>query len=190
MPAPTVTPGLLSASWCAKKLLSSGTTRKAEPARGEEDASPEKWSRREDEREEWPGTGPLAALPVTAGQALLYQAAAARLDREDASLEMLLPGSHGLARLVLRAGEEMTVDADHVRTSGNGATRVKGPVAARRVTVEVGEAGDSPAEAVDVLGMEGDVEMLLEIGTGIPLEVRGAVPGLGRLTVRLARIEP
>jgi hypothetical protein len=157
--------------------------------RGQRRGDPEAWTLYREEHEAWPDVA-VGDVPVTDGHSLLYQAAAARLDREGQTLEVLLWTHDRLVRLVLRAAEAETVDARFRRHVSGQWVRVAGPVSARRVTVDVEPLSpEGLPEDLDVLGMKRGVELALEVGTGLPLEVRGEVPPVGRVVVRLVEAE-
>lgn len=149
--------------------------------------APEDWSSVRDVHEAWPVES--AALPTTAGHALLYQAAAARLDREDAGLDVLAWRRGRLLRVELRAREIVALAADFERRAGGTSSRVRGPVSVRRVEVTAVPLDGGPEVDLDVLGMRDRVELFLERGTAVPIEVRGVVDGAGEVRVRLRAVE-
>ena len=139
------------------------------------------WSGRSDEHVAW-GDGPIEGAR-SSSFALLHQAMAGRLDREGASAAFLVHSKGRLLRVELRAQELVEVDADYTL---NG-SRVEGPQQLRRVTVTGDDLDAEEDESpVGLLGMSSGIELFLAPGSGLPVEVRGKVSGLGELRVRLA----
>jgi len=163
--------------------------RRAPDDRGDRKADPTTWPVYRDEHESWPEGGPFD-LPVTDGHALLYQAAASRLDREGATLDVLLWTHERLVMLHLRATDRVMLPVDFQRRGPDGWSRVDAKVPARRVAIDVEPVSpEGEPEELDVLGMKRGVEMYLEEGTGLPLEVRGQVSPVGDVAVRLTEAE-
>lgn len=144
------------------------------------------WSRRTDEHVPWELSGEPA--PATSGYALLHQAMAGRLDREGAASLFLVHAKGRLLEVRLEAAGLVEVEASYLLRRPGEVRRVKGRRSLRRVVVSGRAVGadEEGGSAVGLLGMSSDVELFLEPGTGLPVELRGVVDGAGALRVRLA----
>lgn len=146
--------------------------------------SVEEWSDRSEEHVVWQAAEDGG--PRSSSFGLLYQATALRLDREGASASLQVHSKGRLLRLRLEARELVEVDVDLQRSQGGRTRHLKGEQALRRVTVDGDAVGADGSESpVGLLGMSSGIELFLEPGTGLPVEVRGDLPKLGRLRVRL-----
>jgi hypothetical protein len=145
------------------------------------------WTKRSEKHVTWEAD---EGRPRTASFALLYQAAALRLDRPGASAVLQVHAKGRLLNVALQARELAEVEVDLQRKQGGEERRVKGVQRLRRVTVDGDAAGDDGSESpVGLLGMSEGMELYLEPGSGLPVEVRGKVPKLGDLRVRLVEAE-
>ena len=90
---------------------------------------------------------------------------------------MVLPTHSGPVRVVAHA-EGMAADA-----SGR---------AARRVMVEPAGEEDQDADGgrIEILGIRGALEVLIQPGTGVPLEISGDVKAAGHVTAHLEKWAP
>ena len=148
-------------------------------------ASIDEWSKRSEEHVAWPE--PPGDLPRSSSFALLHEAMARRLDREGASAELVVYSKGRVMRVGLKAHDLVEVDVDYERRAAGGVERVEGRRPLRRVEVEGDTVGDDEGEsAVSLLGLESDLELYLEPGTGLPVEIRGGVKLFGKVRVRLA----
>lgn len=160
----------------------------ADPKAAAED--PSAWTRRSESFQESP-IAPPSGLPITESYALLYLASAARLDRPDSQLRLVILSEARLVELTFNAGEliqkRVTFDeawpgAERHRSGGLLLRRV-------RVTARPLDAADGGADVdLGFLGMRGDLTILVEVGTGIPVELSGHAEHVGALTVRLDRV--
>jgi hypothetical protein len=123
---------------------------------------------------------PPDGRPIVDVAALLWLVTARRLDREGASLHVA----------VVSKGRRIGVDATareiaEIESLAGAEAR---PVLARRVEIEPAE--DDEEESVTLLGMQGGIDLYVEVGTGRPVEIRGKVPKIGRITARVVGAEP
>ena len=145
----------------------------------------DRWTKRSEKHVTWPEGREL--LPRTSSFGLLYQASALRLDREGAKAKLHIHAKGRLLEVSVEAKELVSVGVDHEVTRGGKTERVEGKRELRRVLVS-GDAADGKDEEspVGLLGMSSGLELFLEPGTGLPVEVRGKVAKIGELRVRLA----
>jgi hypothetical protein len=136
---------------------------------------------------------PEGAL-VTDSYALIYVASAARLDREGSTLVVHLLQNEKLVELRFTSFETRDTKCE-LTVGGSGGERLQTSAKVRRVTL-TGRVVGQPAAAgkgddVDLphMGLRGSLTMLVEVGTGIPLEFSGRTDTIGELTVRLQRVD-
>lgn len=87
-----------------------------------------------------------------------------------------------------RAGEE-SVDVQYARRSGDREQRVAETV--RAAVLKIGSRplpGDASPEPLELLGIEGDVEILVDAPSGLPVRIRGRVPDFGTADFRLVEV--
>jgi hypothetical protein len=148
------------------------------------------WTRRRDRLERWREVVP-SGLVVSDSYALLYLVSAGRLDRGGSELRFCLEADDRLVEVRLVAGELIT-DRFELEEVAGGSTRVRSGEIRAQAVRGLGRpvGGGGGAEDVDLgfLGLKGEVTILLEEGTGMPLEVRGRAEGVGRVTVRVRRV--
>lgn len=131
---------------------------------------------------------------VTDSYALFYLASAARLDRQGARLTTFLLQDEQLVELTFTALEQRQIHCD-VRLTGPQGERRQTSALVRRVTLSGRLAGQPPKTKGDdvdlgLLGLRGSLQMLVEVGTGIPIAISGHTASIGELTVHLDRITP
>ncbi len=142
------------------------------------------WTDRSEKHVAWPTGAASGARSSSFG--LIYQAAALRLDVEGASAQVRVFSKGELHEVTLTAEDLVAVDVNLQREEGGVLQRVRGERELRRVTVTGDVVGAEDSESpVGLLGMSSGIELFLEPGTGLPLEIRGVVPKLGALRVRL-----
>lgn len=164
---------------------------RAEPrSKAEPDRRPELWTGRSETFKKWSPKTP-DGVAVTESYALLYLVSRARLDRQGSELVIYTVADERLVEITFTGdqliGERMSFD----EVVDGRDTERRGMVVARRVLGTGRFVGDdAPSEDVDTgfLGMRGPLEMLIEQGTGVPLEISGDAKGIGSLTVKLKRI--
>lgn len=148
------------------------------------------WSRRSERLERWDGSVP-PGLVVSDSYALLYLASAGRLERGGNDLRFCLEADKRLVEVRFVPGEVVT-DRFEVEVVADGGTQLRRGEMRARAVRGIGRplAGGATGEDVDLgfLGLKGEITILFEEETGIPLEVRGRAEGVGRVTVRVRRV--
>ena len=115
--------------------------------------------------------GPRAIVDVAG---LLWLATGLRMDREGATMKVAVVSHGAVVPLDLSAKGTETIQSRG------------GAVVARRVLIRP---TDPEAEA-SLFGLRGDVDLLLETSSGMPVELRGRVAKLGAVRVRVVEVVP
>ena len=165
------------------------TWRSAPSSALEEKLGPEGWTLRKQYLAH-PTVSPPEGTPVTDAYALLYIASAARLDRKDGSLQIVMRADDGYVELAFASGGLSRVRVGFDESWPAGSRHRDGDVLVRSVRV-TGHGLDAtqPQDDVDLgfLGMRGALTIFVELGSGIPVAFSGRAEHVGNLTVRLDR---
>jgi len=159
---------------------------RAEP-RGSREArrGPERWT---DVRESYYPYGAVREGCATVSDpfVLLYLVSAADLSVGDA-LSVCVFNKKGLYRATLKPVESERIKAHYVEGPGKRGNQVDREAVALKILLTAqpvpGSAGK--LEGFEFLGLEGGVEILVDSESGLPLEIRGTLPEIGRLAFRL-----
>ncbi len=166
-------------------------TWRSEPADSREaSGDPSAWTRGSESFEQSPATSP-PGLPITESYALLYLASAARLDQPDARLRLAILSDARLIELAFTPDGLVRKRVSFEEAWPGGARRRSGELLLRKVRVTarpLDTAGGGADVDLGFLGMRGDLTILVEAGTGIPVELSGHAEHIGALTVRLDRV--
>lgn len=141
----------------------------------------------------------LRAYPVPAGQqpvveptGLLYAVAAAALDKPGDTLDVLVFRRRDTqaVRVEVLPAREISVQYDELWPRG--AIRRSGKVQALRLSLEGRPVpgADPEDDDLELLGLRGRLELLLDPATRAPLQLSGNVKILGSVTLRLAALRP
>lgn len=120
------------------------------------------------------------ALPLLAGRLL---------DGDGGAAEVVVYTDFNFYRVRMTQGPGPEVKVDY-RVEGE-ANAVKGRVATRMVTLAV-----SPLVPLEdkpdfsLLGLEGDITLLFDPTTGVPVQLRGKAPRVGKTSINLRRVVP
>ena len=176
--------------WKLRRYVDDGYHRwRAEPeGRNERDAKAEAWSDRSERDYRWPSIPDDAA--VTDPYALLYLISVARLDRDDARLDILLSSKDRVVELSFAAAGLVRRDEKWTETWETGSRPRSDAVVLRRVEGTASSVdGEVAGGDIDTgfFGMEGPLTIYVEPGTGMPVVVEGKASGIGHLEVRLER---
>ncbi|HPC84764.1 MAG TPA: hypothetical protein P5234_15740 [Thermoanaerobaculaceae bacterium] len=165
--------------------------RAAPASSAEESTGPEQWSRRRDRLVRATPPLPEGAVVVDS-YALLYLASAARLERPNAELRVLLLAEEQPVELRFASGRLVQARLDYRERGTDGGRRQNREVLQRVVTVTAHRPGVAAArDEIDLgfLGMRGGVNIFLDAASGLPLLLQGRADTIGDLTVRLAAVE-
>jgi hypothetical protein len=165
--------------------------RAAPASPGEEESSPEGWSKRRARLVRAVAPLPAGAV-VTDSYALLYLVSAAGLNRQGSAFTAFILADDQPVELRFEAGGLVQQDADYQERRAGDSRRRRGPVLLRTVVVKARALSGQPGGGdVDLgfLGMRGGVRILVEAGTGLPVQVVGRTDAVGELTVNLQAVE-
>jgi hypothetical protein len=165
--------------------------RAAPASPSEEKASPEDWSKRRARLVRAAAPLPEGAV-VTDSYALLYLVSAAGMNRQGSAFATCVLADDQPVELRFQAGGLVQQDADFRERRAGGSLRRRGPVLLRTVVVKArAVSGQTGGGDVDLgfLGMRGDVRILVEARTGLPVQVVGRTDTIGELTVDLQAVE-
>jgi hypothetical protein len=155
----------------------------------EEGRGPEGWTARSQYLVK-PAVAPAAGTPVTDSYALLYLVSAARLDRKDSSMSLVLLSGDRYVEIAFAAGGLSYRRQNFEESWPGGVRRRDGNVLVRTVrgtARAVGAAETGPDVDLGFLGMRGALTLFVEVGTGIPVAFSGRAEYIGELTARLTR---
>ncbi len=154
-----------------------------EPERSDEPSDPETWSDDGVKRVTVEGAS-AGETPVTDSYALIWLISAARLDREGATLRAQLYAEERLISIEFVAEERRSERVKLTEVRGEDTTQRRDEIWVRRV---VGRPAEKDVD-IGFLGMQGEITVLVEEGTGIPVEIEGTADNVGHLRVRLDRV--
>ncbi len=154
--------------------------------------------------ERWTKTSEgLRAYPVDPGQqpvveptGLLYAISAAALNQPGDTLDVLVFRRRDTqtVRIEVQSPREVTVRYDELPTPGTGQVVVQrtGKVQALRLSLQgLPVPGGAPEDDdLELLGLRGRLELLLEPATRAPLQLSGNVKVVGAVTLRLTALRP
>jgi len=168
------------ARFCAEGI----DAQRREPEEGETKRPHAEWSKSSHRWEAYPGWAGDDLL-VSDPTALFYVAAAAPLEKpgDRYQVPVFTRGNLILVEMTVRAVDRVQVD---YTTGAGGNSRVKGAAEALRISLDAQHLDpDSDESDLELMGLRGDVEMLVDRETRLPLELSGKVPIAGRVKVRL-----
>jgi hypothetical protein len=165
-------------------------TWRSAPENSREAAQPARaWTHRKEYLVE-PAVGPPEGTPVSDPYVLIYLATAARLDRKDSRLKLVMLAEDRFVEVTLIAGNLTYSRARFQESWPVGARARTGDVLVRIVRATAKALGATEAsEDVDLgfLGMRGALTIYLEVGTALPVALSGRVQHIGEVTVSLDR---
>lgn len=163
--------------------------RRAPAIAAEQKLAAERWS--QIERFHYPHPDGIArTCPVVSEpSALLYVVSALRLERGEEAELCVFTGKR-LHRVLIQGGGLESLPGSYVEVAAGGRTVERsGPFQVRRLIVRPRpiEPGGS-TEEFELLGLAGDVELLVERESRVPLLIAGRLSHLGPVEVRLDRV--
>lgn len=145
---------------------------------------PEQWSRTSEGMRAW--SEAARQQPVTEASVLLWAVGAAALDRPGDRFEALAFSRRQVNRVTIEVTGRRREVVDYVERGPEGSRRRRESAEALVLRLHGAplEAGTEDDE-FELLGLRGDLEILLDPRTRAPLELRGRVKVAGQVTVRL-----
>lgn len=145
---------------------------------------PEQWTDLSEGMRPYPAGA--AGRPVTEATALLWLVAAGPLGKAGDRMEALTFSRRQVHRVTAEVTGERQVQVDFTETDAGATRRRRGDIGV--LVVRVRGAALDPAdgdESFELLGLRGDLELLLEPRQRLPLALRGRIKVLGDVTVEL-----
>ncbi len=168
-------------------------TRTHEPASGERNAPHEEWSRVSSKYTEHPislqPTSSTSQQRVAEPLTLLLAASAAPLDEPGDTTTLRVFSKGMLLDVELRVIAREASSHRYSESSPSGEREVSGSIDSLRIGLEGrSAAGSEDTAELELLGLHGEIEILLDPDTRIPLQISGKLPILGRVNVHLRRV--
>jgi hypothetical protein len=156
------------------------------PRKGEEKKPPEEWSEQTEGLRPYPTN--QASENVTESTGLIYVAAASDLNQPGDQMKILTYARSHLYRVSLVVAEPVRITVDYQETKAGKTVGRKSKLSPLRILIrgEPAENGDEKDE-FEMLGLKGDIELLLEPETRLPLQLNGNVKIVGRVSFRLRK---
>jgi len=158
------------------------------PGDGQEGLAPERWANGSDQafpHPPWAGSDLLVASP----SALFYILSVAGLSRPGDHVELPVFSRTDVSLMKIRVAKTERVRVDYTLSgSGQDERRVRDRVAALHLSLSAQPLDERSASDFQLMGLEGDVEILLDPEYRVPLEIEGRVPRAGKVTIRLQRL--
>lgn len=134
---------------------------------------------------------PPGGRPVLEGTGLLYAIAAAALDRPGDALEVLVFRRRDTQVVRIEVLPPQAVSVQYDELWPRGTVQRSGTVLPLRLSLQgLPVAGADPDEDLELLGLRGRLELLLDPATRAPLQLSGNVKIFGAVTLRLAAVRP
>ncbi|MBL8199584.1 MAG: hypothetical protein JNK40_01310 [Chromatiales bacterium] len=157
---------------------------------GEKSLMPARWTRTTEGLRAYPI--PPGAQPVVEPTGLLYAVAAAPLDKPGDTQDVLVFRRHDtqVVRIEVLPPREISVQYDELWPRG--AVQRSGKVQPLRLSLQglPVPGGDPEDDDLELLGLRGRLELLLDPATRAPLQLSGNVKIVGSVTLRLSALRP
>lgn len=153
--------------------------------RREAELPPENWTERTSGLRAYPPAA--AGLAITDATALLYLVAAADLRKAGDRSEFFTFSRRRVHRVAVTVSGKVETRADYEESTAGSQRRRQGRIEALRLVIRgspLHEAGGEN-EQFELLGLQGDIELLLEPASRAPLELRGRARMIGEVTFHL-----
>jgi hypothetical protein len=134
---------------------------------------------------------PLECPQVVDPMLIIYLVSAAPINQEGEILTLCVFGKQQLHQVRLGYHRMENLEVDYSVNSGEGRVHKKGRVDGLKITVEsepmVSDKKD--AENFSFLGMQDDIAIHIDPHLRIPLQVRGKIPTVGNVTLKLREVK-
>ena len=150
------------------------------PVDGEESLQPESWTEHSEGLRPYPDS--VAGNPITEPTGLIYIAAASPLAKPGDRMEILTFARRHVHRVTLEVAEPETLPVEYREITAAGARTRKEKIQPVRILIRGQAVEDEDEEdEFDLLGLRGDIELLLDPETRLPLRLSGNVRIVGRV---------
>lgn len=172
------------------------TRRRSPVTEAEVDAPATSWGKVETKFEAYRDSNPMAteerpSAPcgaVLEATQLLYLLPT--LDFENPPDDLCVFSDGRLSRLRFEARGTASIDIEIEETAADGSLRQREEETAARCVVVHSRSLDNRSEGqLELLGLEGDLEVFIDETHGLPLEIRGKLPRIGSVRVKLVGVE-
>lgn len=157
------------------------------PIQGEENKPPEAWTNIRSELDSYPGWP--ADKPVTESAGLFYIVSASSLEKAGDRVEAHVVSKENVYAIDIEVVGTEDLKVDYSRKRGGKADKVKGSVKALHLTMTPIPPEGADPKNFQLLGLEGDVDLWIDIKDRYPLQVEGKVPVAGNVKIRLQSVE-
>jgi hypothetical protein len=149
-------------------------------------APPQQWPVAKSEAVPYPRAADGAVPVVTSPYVLVLLAQDLQAQGENKSLEVMVNTDLNFYRVRLNSGTGGPIDVDYQK---NGGARVNGKIETSAVVLSATPAG-TPKEGADfsLFGLQGDVILLFDRSSGLPVQVRGTAPRIGDTAINLKAV--
>lgn len=164
------------------------STVRTRPAEGQKGLPAERWTDVREGTEDYPAM-PEGGLRVSDPTALFYVIASSGLRRPGDTVQVPIFSDDRILMVEAKALDLRRVEVDYERVDGEASRRIQGPATALRLSLDARAVGaDGEAANFELAGLRGDVEMLLDPESRIPLALSGKVPYAGTVSIRVRRV--
>lgn len=161
------------------------------PATASEKSLPPKgWTRTSEGLRAYPA--PPGKHPVVEPTGLLYAIAAAALDKPDDTLELLVFRRRDTQRVLVKVLPSLEISVRYDEIWPTGTVQRNGKLKPVRLSLKglPVPGGDPKDDDLELLGLRGQLELLLDPGSRAPLQLSGDVKMFGRVTLRITELHP
>lgn len=132
--------------------------------------------------------GSAGHRPVIEASMLLWLVSAAELNRPGDRLELLAFSERRLNRVEITVEELTTRKLDYEEESPSGRRTLRGPTEVLRLSIHGEPVQTGSGDDFEFLGLSGNLELLLDPSSRVPVEVSGRVKYAGHVRVKLQRV--
>lgn len=154
----------------------------------ENDLPPEKWTDRSEASKAYPEI--VAGRPVLEPTSLLWLLAVSGLERKGDRIELLVYSHKHVNRVEVEVLGSRNARVDYRERAGSVERRRQGRSQLLRIRIAGTSVAPEPNQDNDfeMLGLRGDIELLLDPVTRVPVELRGRAKVIGEIALRIHSI--
>jgi len=151
---------------------------------------PEQWKTFEKRWYQYNGTHPECPAVLDPGE-LLYLAPVINFSEQKNPLSLCVFNKKQLHRVTVTAAGASRLKVNYLERLPDKQIRREGSIDVIKVSFQsrVLDSGDKEFEEFSFLGLQGDFEIYVAGATGIPVQINGQIPGIGKLHFRLDEVE-